>query len=161
LFSLLPSLPPFLSLFVFILLWQQMSELFFAFPDCQSKQLIASQLPSDIPWISYSLFITVAEPQIITVGRLGRFEFIPGNYIYSGSALRNLLARVNRHLRKEKKLRWHIDYFLSAPAVDIVKVLVSTLSECELVAAGGGSIVVSGFGASDCRSGCGSHLRIL
>ena len=138
-----------------------MSELFFTFSDYQPKQLIASQLPIDILWVSYSLYIKVEKPLIVTVGRFGCFEFAPGNYIYSGSARRNLLARVNRHLKKQKKLRWHIDYLLSAPAVDIVKVLVSTLSECELVAAGGGSIVVSGFGASDCRSGCGSHLRIL
>ena len=138
-----------------------MSELIFTFTDQQAKQLTASQLPSDTPWISYSLFIRVEKPQIITIGRSGSFQFIPGNYIYSGSARRNLLARVNRHLRQEKKLRWHIDYLLSAPAVEIVKVLVSTISECALVAAGGGSILVPGFGASDCRSGCGSHLRML
>ena len=138
-----------------------MAELLFTFADYQSRQLTAAQLPSDIPWISYSLFMRVEKPQIITVGRLGRFEFIPGNYIYSGSARRNLLARVNRHLRKQKKIRWHIDYLLSAPTVDVVKVVVSTILECELVAAGGGAIIVPGFGASDCRLGCGSHLRIL
>ena len=138
-----------------------MSELVFTFTDHQSKRLTPVQLPSDIPWISYSLFILVEKSQIITVGRLGRFEFIPGNYIYSGSARRNLLARINRHLKKEKKLRWHIDYLLSVPTVDIVKIVISTISECDLVAAGGGSIIVPRFGASDCRSGCGSHLRIL
>ncbi len=138
-----------------------MSELIFTFTDQQAKQLTASQLSSDTPWISYSLFIRVEKPQIITIGRFGSFEFISGNYIYSGSARRNLLARVNRHLRQEKKLRWHIDYLLSAPAVEIVKVLVSTIPECGLVAAGGGSILVPGFGASDCHSGCGSHLRML
>ena len=138
-----------------------MSELTFTFSEYQSKQLISAQLPPDISWISYSLFIKVEKPQIITVGRLGSFAFISGDYIYSGSARRYLSARVNRHLRKEKKLRWHIDYLLSAPTVDIVKVLVSTISECELVAAGGGTVLIPGFGASDCRSGCGSHLRIL
>ncbi|MEA3348596.1 MAG: GIY-YIG nuclease family protein [Pseudomonadota bacterium] len=138
-----------------------MSELIFTFTDHQSKQLTATQLPSTISLISYSLYIKIEETQIITVGRFGSFKFISGNYIYSGSARRNLLARVNRHLRKEKKLRWHIDYLLNAPTVDIVKVLVSTVSECELVAASGGSVLVSGFGASDCRSGCGSHLRML
>ncbi|MCK5680549.1 GIY-YIG nuclease family protein [bacterium] len=137
-----------------------MSEITFTFSKNQSKQLTAAQLPSAIPWISYSLFIKVEQTQIITVGRFGKFEFISGNYIYSGSARKNLLARVNRHLRKEKKLRWHIDYLLNAPKVQIVKVLISTISECELVASCG-SILVPGFGASDCRTGCGSHLRIL
>ena len=138
-----------------------MSELIFTFSEYQFKQLTPAQLPPDISWISYSLFIKVEKPQIVTVGRLGSFEFISGNYIYSGSARRNLLSRVNRHLKKEKKLRWHIDYLLSAPTVDIVKVLVSTISECELVVAGGCTVLVPGFGASDCRSGCGSHLRRL
>ncbi len=138
-----------------------MSELIFTFTDLQAKHLTATQLSSDIPWISYSLFFKVEEPQIITVGHFGSFEFISGDYIYSGSARRNLLARVNRHLKKEKNLHWHIDYLLSAPTVNIDKVLVSTISECALVAVGGGDILVPGFGASDCRSGCGSHLRIL
>ena len=153
----------FTSLFVLVYscMAKRMSELIFTFTDHQTRQLTTVQLPSDLPWISYSLFMRAEKTQIITVGRFGRFEFISGNYIYSGSARRNLRARVNRHLKKQKKLRWHIDYFLSAPTVDIVKVLVSTISECVLVAAGGGRIIVPGFGASDCRSGCGSHLRIL
>jgi Uri superfamily endonuclease len=70
--------------------------------------LTATQLPPYIPWISYSLFIKVKKTQTITVGRFGRFEFISANYIYSGSARQNFLARINRHLRKEKKLRWHV-----------------------------------------------------
>lgn len=138
-----------------------MSESTFTFSDHQPKQLAAVQLPSGISWVSYSLFIKVGKTQSITIGRFGAFEFISGNYIYSGSARKNLLARVNRHLRKEKKLRWHIDYLLCSPTVEIVKVLVSTISECELVATGGGRILVPGFGASDCCSGCGSHLRKL
>ncbi len=136
-----------------------MSELRFNFSDPHSRQLIAGQLPSEIAWVSYSLFIRVEKPQTITVGRFGRFTFPAGNYIYSGSARKNILARLNRHLRKEKKLRWHIDYLLNSANVNIVEVLVSTIPECDLVAASGGTIVVPGFGASDCRSGCGSHLR--
>ncbi len=138
-----------------------MPQLFSSFSDGHSKQLTADQLPPNTSWVSYSLFIRVKKTQNITVGRFGRFEFTAGNYIYSGSALRNILARLNRHLRKEKKLRWHIDYLLDAETVEIFKIVVSTTPECELVAAGGGTIIVPGFGASDCRSGCGSHLRRL
>ncbi len=137
-----------------------MPGLFFNLSEFRSGQLTVDQLPPDVAWISYSLFIRVEKPQTIMIGRLGRFVFPAGNYIYSGSARKNILARLNRHLRKEKKLRWHIDYLLNAVNVKIVKLLLSTIPECDLVAAGGGKVVVSGFGASDCRSGCGSHLRI-
>lgn len=138
-----------------------MSELVFTFASKQPKQLAAEQFPLETPWVSYSLFIRIEKPQNITVGRFGTFEFFVGDYIYSGSARKNILARLNRHLRKEKKLRWHIDYLLAAATVEIVKVVVSTIPECDLVTAGGGRIVVPGFGASDCRAGCGSHLRRL
>ncbi|MBN2809408.1 MAG: GIY-YIG nuclease family protein [Deltaproteobacteria bacterium] len=138
-----------------------MSYLLFSFPDTTFHPLTEVQFTSEYAWISYSLFIRVGTPQIISVGRFGTCEFPDGNYIYTGSARRNMLARLNRHLRQSKKLRWHIDYLLAAPSVVIHKVLVSTLPECELVAAGGGQVVLAGFGASDCRCGCGSHLRKL
>ena len=118
-------------------------------------------LPDTENWKSYQLFIRVARPLTITVGRLGEFRFAAGDYVYSGSARRGIRARVNRHLRSEKKLRWHIDYLLAAAEVEITRVRISTLDECQLVADSGGTVVVSGFGASDCRQGCGSHLRLL
>lgn len=125
------------------------------------RVITPSQLPPDKNWISYSLYIRVDEIEYIRVGKLGSFRFAPGDYIYSGSARRGICARVNRHLRQEKKLRWHIDYLLAAPSVQITRVRLSTASECRLVAEGGGAVVVSGFGASDCSNSCGSHLRCL
>ena len=125
------------------------------------REIVAAQLPGSENWISYQLFIRVARPVTIGVGRLGEFRFAAGDYIYSGSARRGLRARVNRHLRSEKKLRWHIDYLLAAAEVEITRVRISTLNECQLVADSGGAVVVSGFGSSDCRQGCGSHLRLI
>ncbi len=122
-------------------------------------EIPSAMLSDDKNWISYQLFIRVERPEKIVVGRLGKFTFPAGEYIYSGSARRGLCARVNRHLRSEKKLRWHIDYLLAAAAVTITKVRISTTNECQLVAESGGEIVVKGFGASDCCQGCGSHLR--
>jgi Uri superfamily endonuclease len=111
--------------------------------------------------ISYQLRIDVKTPVRIRVGRLGQFLFPAGRYVYTGSAKRNLEARIARHLRKEKAFRWHIDWLLSAPGVTVATVKRSRESECILNQKLVGTVVVPGFGASDCRNRCGSHLRYL
>lgn len=110
---------------------------------------------------TYQLVIRVARRIEIPIGRLGVFVFPRGTYLYTGSAKRNFEARVARHLRREKTLRWHIDYLLTAPGVSVVEVRRSTAAECELNQAVAGEVVAPGFGASDCRHGCGSHLKRL
>lgn len=110
---------------------------------------------------TYQLRIHVPRPLRIAVGRLGCFGFPAGDYVYTGSARRNFQARIDRHLRKEKTLRWHIDYLLAAPGVTVTSVHPSREGECALNQATDGHIVVPGFGASDCRRGCGSHLKYL
>jgi Uri superfamily endonuclease len=114
---------------------------------------------SRTPPTSYQLLIELPRALRLQVGRLGRFDFPPGRYVYTGSARRNLEARIARHLRRDKTLRWHIDYLLAAPGVAVVAVRRSTVAECELNRRTGGRVVAPGFGASDCRAGCGSHLR--
>ena len=95
----------------------------------------------------------------LRVGALGRFPFAAGVYLYVGSAQRNRKARVDRHGRKDKPLRWHIDY-LSAKARMLGAVLVagSRRQECRLARTLAASLprAVPRFGASDC--GCGGHL---
>lgn len=110
---------------------------------------------------TYQLFIDIAAPVRVTVGRLGTFDFPAGRYVYTGSALRNFEARIARHLSHDKKMHWHIDYLLAAPGVTVHEVARSVKAECLVNQAVGGEIVVSGFGASDCRNACGSHLRRL
>ena len=110
---------------------------------------------------TYQLLITVDSPLRIVVGRLGEFDFADGNYIYTGSALRNFEARVRRHLAPTKKRHWHIDYLLVAPGVRICEVRRLADAECVVNQRTAGRIIVPGFGASDCRSGCGSHLKRL
>ena len=139
-----------------------MNDIYFEIADGGGEsEITPSQLPSAEHWRSYQLFIRLLRSETITIGRLGEFSFAAGEYIYSGSARRGICARVNRHLRVEKKLRWHIDYLLAAATAGIVKVRFSTLDECYLVNESGGLVVVPGFGASDCRCGCGSHLRFF
>ena len=108
---------------------------------------------------SYQLVIRVEGALRCTIGRLGTFAFPAGGYVYTGSAKRGLEARVARHLRHDKTLRWHIDYLLAAPGVCVIEVRRSPREECELHRSTRGTIVVPGFGASDCRQRCGAHLK--
>lgn len=111
--------------------------------------------------VSYQLLIEVTQPVHCAIGRLGAFDFAAGLYTYTGSARRNFEARVARHLRAEKTLRWHVDYLLAAPGVHVTKVVRSARDECVLNQASRGSVPVPGFGASDCVAGCGAHLKFI
>lgn len=109
----------------------------------------------------YQLLLYLPENKRIIVGSKGVSNFNAGYYIYTGSAKRNLNARVSRHIKHKKKLRWHIDY-LTSRALCIAHrcYLTPSFSECELHNAtlklSNASMPVKGFGASDCR--CYSHL---
>jgi Uri superfamily endonuclease len=111
------------------------------------------------PAVTYQLTIDVARPVRCRIGSLGTFAFPAGTYRYTGSAKRALEARIARHLRREKRLRWHVDYLLAAPGVRVVAVTRSRRAECALNRSSPGIVLVRGFGASDCARGCGAHLK--
>ena len=111
--------------------------------------------------ISYQLVIEIRRPVRCRIGQLGTFSFPAGRYIYTGSAMRGLEARISRHVGSRKSLRWHVDYLLAAPGARVTSILRSCRSECRLNQASPGTIAVSGFGASDCKAGCGAHLKYL
>ena len=111
------------------------------------------------PPCTYQLLIDVPRRLRIAVGALGTCEFPAGRYVYTGSARRNLDARIARHLSATKRLHWHIDYLLSTPGVRVAEVIRSRVDECRLNRRTAGTIELAGFGASDCRAGCGSHLK--
>jgi len=108
----------------------------------------------------YQLVVRLGRRRTIVVGRLGRFGFPAGYYVYTGSARRGLESRIARHLRRRKRMRWHIDYLLQCADVVGVRRYGGGNSECALngTAEGlpGSTVVVRGFGSSDCR--CPSHL---
>ena len=60
----------------------------------------------------YQLLMRLEKSVKIRVGKLGEFQFPAGWYVYTGSAKNGVKARVMRHLRSNKKKRWHIDYLL-------------------------------------------------
>lgn len=111
------------------------------------------------PARAYQLLIEVAAPVRVAVGRLGEFDFPAGLYCYTGSARRNIEARIRRHLSTEKKKHWHIDYLLAAPGVRVREVKRHHDDECRINRQTPGETPAPGFGASDCRAGCGSHLK--
>jgi sugar fermentation stimulation protein A len=96
----------------------------------------------------------------IEVGSLGAVDFKKGYYAYTGSAMGGIEQRVARHLRKSKKLHWHIDYLLVKAEVKNVFVRETDRKSDECRAAAelekSGGVHVAGFGSSDCR--CKSHL---
>ena len=114
----------------------------------------------------YSLLIELKKTQKIRIGNLGKFEFPKGFYIYTGSAMNSLEKRIDRHLRKNKKKFWHIDYLLSnknAQVISILKIKTKERIECklnkEIFKNLKGKILIKKFGSSDCN--CKSHLIYL
>lgn len=112
---------------------------------------------------SYQLYINVKNSVEIKIGKLGSFRFPKGNYIYTGSARKNIDSRITRHRNKstDKKLHWHIDFLLNNENAKITKVEKSNDAECILNQETNGDVIVDGFGSSDCKNGCRSHLKII
>jgi Uri superfamily endonuclease len=82
---------------------------------------------------------------------------------YTGSAKKNIDARIERHKSSspDKKLHWHIDFLLNDKNSKIIEVQKFDEEECILNQKATGEIIVAGFGSSDCKSGCKSHLKYL
>jgi sugar fermentation stimulation protein A len=107
----------------------------------------------------YLAIFRLPNTQTIAIGRLGRFTLRRGFYLYVGSAQRNLEARLARHSRRRKPLRWQIDYLSTkAPLVGALVLHGPKSWECRLAAllAKHYPRPIARFGASDCR--CGGHL---
>ncbi|MDJ0931196.1 GIY-YIG nuclease family protein [Breoghania sp.] len=110
---------------------------------------------------SYVVLIRFGKRLALDMPGLGNPVFARGWYAYCGSAHGpgGVRARVSRHLRHEKRLRWHVDR-LTVAASEVRAAAFQGLSECDLV---GGllavefTVPVPGFGSSDCAT-CPAHL---
>ncbi|WP_346911312.1 DUF123 domain-containing protein [uncultured Roseibium sp.] len=82
---------------------------------------------------TYGLLLRLAEPVTLGLARLGNPVLAPGLYLYCGSANGpgGVRARLGRHLRRDKAVRWHIDY-LSGVAAEIAGLVVPEATECDL-----------------------------
>ena len=100
----------------------------------------------------------------LEVGKLGTILFVPGFYLYLGSAMKGVSARVRRHLRVDKPHRWHIDALTEvADPVALWWHEGKERLECIWARAALDSpfstSVTHRFGSSDCR--CPSHLALF
>ncbi len=114
---------------------------------------------------AYLLTIDLTLELVLDIAMLGRPVLAPGRYVYCGSAYGpgGIKARVARHLRQNKALRWHVDRLTLGGHVTHVAALVGG-SECELMAGlcvePGVSVPLLRFGSSDCRV-CPAHLAAV
>ena len=88
-------------------------------------------------------------------------SFKKGDYIYVGSAKGCLVARLRRHLKKDKKSFWHIDYLLENKKAKISQIwTIDKKMECQTAEIfcqdPTTEIIKNGFGSSDCK--CLTHL---
>lgn len=134
-----------------------------ATPHARSTQPVRA--PDDL-WASrtpgvYLLLLHLEAPATLAVGRLGAVPFPPGWYVYVGSALGGLGARLRRHATIEKRRHWHVDTLRAVSRLVAVALRPGRERvECEtagaVAALPGARIPAPRFGASDCR--CAAHL---
>jgi Uri superfamily endonuclease len=110
---------------------------------------------------AYLLHVRIRRRLVLEVGKLGKYEFRPGSYIYVGSALNSVMPRLQRHFARSKPMRWHIDYLTAAVEPDGAWIVPTNRRvECSLARAvsafPGVEAWPRGFGSSDCR--CAAHL---
>jgi Uri superfamily endonuclease len=116
---------------------------------------------------AYVLWLRLSSARCLTVGRRGEFHFPPGDYLYCGSARGpgGLRSRLGRHLMGSKALHWHVDYLRRITEVAgycyVTDLPLAVPWECYwshyLVGLPGSIVPMTGFGASDCTSGCLAH----
>jgi len=116
--------------------------------------------PEDIPVVpgAYVLCLVVTSPLTITIGG-ATHRLSAGRYLYCGSAYGpgGLRARIARHFRRKKPVRWHIDRLTTSARVRGAFVFPGG-EECTLAALLSHlPMPIAGFGSSDCRH-CRSHL---
>ena len=116
---------------------------------------------------TYALLLCLTNPVEITVGKLGRSQFLPGFYVYVGSALGpgGLTGRLRRHFQdttaKGWLPKWHVDYLRHYTKNTGVWAVQSSMRRehdwADLILQLPGAVkAMPGFGSSDCP--CPTHL---
>lgn len=112
---------------------------------------------------TYALFIDLEREVQMQVGALGLCTFPRGTHVYAGSAMRGLRTRLARHVRREKRVHWHVDRLTTAGGCQVLGAVVFTSPvhlECDIVGyleeVKGAEVRPPRFGASD--HVCQGHL---
>lgn len=118
---------------------------------------------------AYTLIISMSKPSTVDMGRLGRRELQEGTYLYTGSGMgrgsSSLFGRIGRHIKRRKRIFWHIDYILAsrrASIEDIIWAEARHKAECRLnrvTRSRLGATMIPGVGSSDCK--CQSHFAYV
>ncbi len=117
---------------------------------------------------AYVLIIDLKQNRLLKLKSLGNLSIDKGTWIYVGSAMgmgsTNLENRIRRHFRSEKTIHWHIDHLLDSDSKIRASIWSESSSpaECEIAKSIDRMVDViagpRGFGASDCKQKCGTHL---
>lgn len=124
---------------------------------------LLDQVPNTLG--AYALAIRLTRPLGLRLPRRRELILPAGRYVYCGSAYGpgGLRARIGRHMRTQKPIRWHVDQLSRAGDITAVKAVPGG-RECALLAAilaiPGSSVPVPGFGSTDCRR-CPAHLAAV
>jgi Uri superfamily endonuclease len=108
---------------------------------------------------AYVLAINLSELVVVSICRKPSAPLAPGCYLYCGSAKGpgGLAARLARHMRHGKAIRWHVDCLTEAGTV-LGAWTFPGGDECDLVAALSHlPVPIEGFRSTDCRR-CRRHL---
>ncbi len=116
---------------------------------------------------TYTLVMVCKEPFRVKIGRIAHVRIGKGFLLYTGSALGrggvSLERRIERHYRKGKKVKWHVDFLTVRPEISIKKtVCLKSLKrfECRInkliISELMGKPVILHAGATDCK--CDGHL---
>jgi sugar fermentation stimulation protein A len=116
----------------------------------------------------YVLVISLPNDIDVQIGALGTQRFDAGDWVYVGSAFgdgsTSLEHRIRRHFSREKKIHWHIDMLLqvTGPPTQVIWSESEEKRECEIAnkLRQDERFIVGpkGFGSSDCKAHCGTHL---
>jgi Uri superfamily endonuclease len=110
---------------------------------------------------AYVVAVAIRTPVEVRCGRQAPVVLPRGRYLYCGSAYGpgGLRARLARHFRADKTVRWHIDQLTTRGDV-LGAFAVPGGDECRLVRSLSFlPVPMQGFGASDCADCCSHLLR--
>lgn len=105
---------------------------------------------------NYILLLHLPTDEILTIGKLGTFDFPAGWYAYAGSAFGpgGLVGRLKHHLQPVDRPHWHIDYLRQV--TQLKEIWLSPDAETRerdwadlMLAIPGATTLVEGFGAAD------------
>ena len=116
---------------------------------------------------TYTLLMVCKRPFKLRIGKLGLAQIKKGTYLYTGSALGtgavSLDLRIARHRRRNKRVKWHVDYLTVRPEITIVSVVClesKARLECKInqriLSILNAEPILHRAGSSDCH--CSGHL---